>query len=485
MEHETMLPKRIDTIVIEFDRETNQILYLNTCIETEPEENDDLSLLEKETTVSTGHLGSPASIRDFLLNPGETIVKEYTDNETGRTYECWTSLIRWYDSRLVRLEMVFDSTSRKKAELQLQQICLLKERLLDERILVEKLQDVNDTALKIFNAGFVGIWLYESLEEKPLWETRVSDAPEKNVEINTETVYLVNKATSHKDIAKDLPEKISFHLSLKTKEEREFSLNAQKGDHSLLLSRIVRPWAIQSKMDEYVIFPMRNVLGRIIGYMGFFRDIIIANDEMMTMKNLVHSTSQLIGADLASREYMKIMDKYRVLVENLPQGVYLKDPSFRYHSCNTQFALDIGRECFEIIGKTDYDLFPASLAEKFNEQDTTILSFKETKSDIFEFVHNGKARWIESVKTPLFDDNGIFSGVLGIMHDISAIKLSEEELICLYNELEVRVAARTEELCRIQEAYHNANSKLNLLNSVTRHDIIEPDHCIVWIPRVD
>ena len=45
-------------------------------------------------------------------------------------------------------------------------------------------------------------------------------------------------------------------------------------------------------------------------------------------------------------------------------------------------------------------------------------------------------------------------------------------MICLYNELEVRVAARTEELCRIQEAYHNANSKLNLLNSVTRHDIL-------------
>jgi PAS domain S-box-containing protein len=62
--------------------------------------------------------------------------------------------------------------------------------------------------------------------------------------------------------------------------------------------------------------------------------------------------------------------------------------------------------------------------------------------------------------------------VEGSIVDITARKSAEEKLQKLYNELEIRIAERTAELKTVQEAYQRANAKLNLLNSVTRHDVL-------------
>jgi PAS domain S-box-containing protein len=62
--------------------------------------------------------------------------------------------------------------------------------------------------------------------------------------------------------------------------------------------------------------------------------------------------------------------------------------------------------------------------------------------------------------------------VEGSIVDITARKKAEEELRTLYHELETRIADRTAELETAQEAYRRANSTLNLLNSVTRHDVL-------------
>ncbi|MEI8330456.1 MAG: hypothetical protein WCF90_02200 [Methanomicrobiales archaeon] len=59
------------------------------------------------------------------------------------------------------------------------------------------------------------------------------------------------------------------------------------------------------------------------------------------------------------------------------------------------------------------------------------------------------------------------------MWNITERKAAEEGLNRLYDELDSRVEARTAELRRTLEAYQQANTKLNLLNSITRHDILK------------
>jgi signal transduction histidine kinase len=87
-------------------------------------------------------------------------------------------------------------------------------------------------------------------------------------------------------------------------------------------------------------------------------------------------------------------------------------------------------------------------------------------------VHNGKVCWVEVIKTPVKDINGTITGIQGIFWDITERKAADEELHRLYDELERRVEERTAELRRAQEAYQQANTKLNLLSSITRHDIL-------------
>src|SRR5205807_3756098 len=51
--------------------------------------------------------------------------------------------------------------------------------------------------------------------------------------------------------------------------------------------------------------------------------------------------------------------KYRTLIENLEQGVFLKDRQLRYVAANKVFCQSLGRSEAEVVGKTDADLYPA------------------------------------------------------------------------------------------------------------------------------
>jgi len=73
--------------------------------------------------------------------------------------------------------------------------------------------------------------------------------------------------------------------------------------------------------------------------------------------------------------------------------------------------------------------------------------------------------------TPLHDEMGKIIGAIESIRDVTDRKRARDELQALYNELENRVIERTAELNQAQAAYKQANEKLNLLNSITRHDI--------------
>ncbi len=111
--------------------------------------------------------------------------------------------------------------------------------------------------------------------------------------------------------------------------------------------------------------------------------------------------------------------RYRALVENLPQMVFMKDMDSRYVSCNACFADGVGLEPGEIEGKTDYDLFPHERAEEYRAGDRKILESGETTDFEEMYPRRGEEVLVRTVKTPVRDGEGNVIGILGIFWDIT------------------------------------------------------------------
>ncbi len=120
--------------------------------------------------------------------------------------------------------------------------------------------------------------------------------------------------------------------------------------------------------------------------------------------------------------------KYRVLVENLPQKIFLKDSNSVYISCNNNFAKDLKIEADDIAGKTDYDFFPKNLADKYRADDKRILKSGETEEINEEYIQGGKKVFVHTVKTPIEDENGNNIGILGIFWDVTERRIAEQKI---------------------------------------------------------
>ena len=120
--------------------------------------------------------------------------------------------------------------------------------------------------------------------------------------------------------------------------------------------------------------------------------------------------------------------KYRTLLENLPQKIFLKDKRSVYISCNENFARDLGIKPDEIVGKTDADLFSRKFADKYREDDKRVLESGETERFEEEYVKEGKMIWVATIKTLVRDDSGAVTGLLGSFLDITERKQAEEKL---------------------------------------------------------
>jgi PAS domain S-box-containing protein len=120
--------------------------------------------------------------------------------------------------------------------------------------------------------------------------------------------------------------------------------------------------------------------------------------------------------------------KYRTLVENIPEKIFVKDASEAYVSCNEHYARDLGIVAGAIVGKTDYDFYPRDLAEKYQADDREIMESGANRTIEERYIVNGRETWVSTVKTPIRDKAGNISGILGIFHDITRRKQVEERL---------------------------------------------------------
>jgi PAS domain S-box-containing protein len=123
--------------------------------------------------------------------------------------------------------------------------------------------------------------------------------------------------------------------------------------------------------------------------------------------------------------------RLRVLIDTLPDYIYIKDLRHRFVLGNVALAQAVGVASPDaIIGTTDSDYAPPELAASFYADDNTVFQTGQPVVDREERTlgQNGAIIWASTTKVPLRSRGGEIIGLVGITRDITLRKQFEQEL---------------------------------------------------------
>jgi PAS domain S-box-containing protein len=115
------------------------------------------------------------------------------------------------------------------------------------------------------------------------------------------------------------------------------------------------------------------------------------------------------------------LDNITSAMNSIPDIIFYKDTEGVYRGGNTAWAALAGKPLDQLVGKTDFDLFPAAVAKSFQSYDKAMLSSGQaTKNEEWLTYPDGRKVYVETLKTPWISKEGKVLGVLGICHEITA-----------------------------------------------------------------
>jgi PAS domain S-box-containing protein len=118
---------------------------------------------------------------------------------------------------------------------------------------------------------------------------------------------------------------------------------------------------------------------------------------------------------------------------------FAKNRESRIMCANRRFVERFGLKSEEdVIGKSDFDLFPPRLAENFRRDDDEVFQSGEPKLNIVElfFTDQGIPDWFITNKVPLRGKDGGIIGLMGLVHSYQ----SRSEILQPYFQLDRAVA---------------------------------------------
>lgn len=122
---------------------------------------------------------------------------------------------------------------------------------------------------------------------------------------------------------------------------------------------------------------------------------------------------------------MQLPFNSRIILDALEQNIFIKDLNHLFLFVNKSCADLMGAKESEIVAKSDFDFFPKEIAQKYRDDDISILESKKTIDVEENIVSNGQTRVIRTIKKPLYIDGEVVA-ILGIFWDITKDK--EQEL---------------------------------------------------------
>jgi PAS domain S-box-containing protein len=136
-----------------------------------------------------------------------------------------------------------------------------------------------------------------------------------------------------------------------------------------------------------------------------------------------------IVKDISAR---KRAEESRIRLEQILDSssavIYQKNVEGRYEFANRRWGQLFDLQPRDVVGKTDYDLFPREMADAFCRNDQRVIARRQELQIQEVAPHADGPHTYISVKVPVWDTSGRIRGVAGISTDISEQLAAQEEL---------------------------------------------------------
>ena len=231
--------------------------------------------------------------------------------------------------------------------------------------------------------------------------------------------------------------------------------------------------------------PLRDAAGKIVGLVGINRDItdlVRAEDALRQTRDelelrVADRTADLAQANLALQAEIRQRDDIqkalsrshqmlRMLVDNLPDIIFIKDAESRFLLVNAACAAQLGiSHPDEAVGKTDADFVTPDLARRYRADELALMQSGKSVHQEEPTLHksSGTIGCSLTTKLSLKDTEGNVVGLMGIARDITPLKDAEKKLEMVHKNLvdSARAAGMAEVAIGV---LHNVGNVLNSVN---------------------
>jgi PAS domain S-box-containing protein len=188
------------------------------------------------------------------------------------------------------------------------------------------------------------------------------------------------------------------------------------------------------------------IADELIGVISYQSDI--SNSIIEKSSPLYQFIHYIFSCAHTNRQKSTQINTFQTVLNLMPQRVFWKNRESVYLGSNKAFSNDAHLNSpTEIIGMTDFDIFPEQ-AELYRSDDANTMASREhlIGSEEPQTHANGDTIWLRTSKRPIINDFNEVIGLVGTYDDISELKNMQAELSKARDELEDKVEKRTQEL---------------------------------------